>query len=85
MFGKSKAPAVLTKVNRQASISIAGEFATIPCRVRRLSDDEAVVALERRRPLPPSFRLTVDREPRPRLCRLKSLDGLDARVSFVRG
>ena len=79
---KDKAPP-LVAVNRPASLSVPGEFATVPCHVLRMSDTQAELRLDRPRSLPAAFRLTIRGEARSRSCQIVSVERQSVWVRFA--
>jgi hypothetical protein len=79
---KDKVPS-LKAVDRPGSLSVPGEFATVPCHVVRMSDTQAVLRLDRPRRLPASFRLTIRGDSRSRVCEMVSAKQQDIQVRFA--
>ncbi|BAT57763.1 hypothetical protein GJW-30_1_00273 [Variibacter gotjawalensis] len=79
---KDKAPP-LVAVNHAGSLSVPGEFATVPCNVLRMSATAAELRLDRPRQLPSAFRLTIRGEARSRSCQLVSAERRSVQVRFA--
>lgn len=71
------------KVDVPAAISLPGEFATVPCRVRRLSRQGARLDYFGQQRLTPIFRLKLAGEVAARGCRVVRQDGAKVEVEFL--